>query len=224
MSENAMFSFLAVLGELNDREFKKRLAFLSRDLHYYATVASSIIGAENSKRIRETPDGVAHDSEEFAARLLNITDTGDNEIFREMIELFLIGVMQDELKFCCFNCKRFTDCLDIEHLTVGELFRRRVYGEDTPELRKKISGLVQEALKKTPHVNADKAYLRCSRFEHQYAAAALGEVFSRYADIASALQKQFGISYEKIQKEIIAANMAFFEKAEEAQLRKIPEV
>lgn len=215
MNENSMFSLLAVLQEINDRELKKKLAAFPEDQHYYATIASSIIGAENSKRIVETPEGVAENSEEFVSKLLEITSIAPDNKFRDILETFLIGTLKDELRFCCFNCIKFSKCADIEKLTVGGLFRRRAQGEDTPQLKAEISRLVGEALKKTPYLDTDDAHKSCSEFKHQYTVSNIGEVFGRYSDIASSLQKQFGIDYRKVQQQMIAINMTFVEKSRE---------
>jgi len=39
---------------------------------------------------------------------------------------YLLETLKDELKFCCLNCRFFDRCLDMENLSVGELFLRRV--------------------------------------------------------------------------------------------------
>jgi len=210
---------MAVLHEINRREFKKKLAGFPEDLHYFVTVASSIIGAENAKRIRETPAGVTENSEEFVAKLLEITSFEDNASFREVLETYLVETLKDELKFCCLNCMRLNSCLAVENLSVGELFLRRVHGEETKELRDAISCEVEKALQNTPYVASDEANRLCKDFIHQYNVSNVGEVFGRYADIAVALQSQYGLDYKKFLQDMVSVNMTFFEKCNEKSCR-----
>ena len=211
---------MAVLHETNRREFKNKLSLFPEDLRYFATVARSIIGAENARRIRETPAGVTENSEEFVAKLLEITSCEDNASFREVLETYLIETLKDELKFCCLNCIRFNSCLDIGNLSVGGLFLRRVHGEETDELREAISCEVEKALQNTPYVATDEAHRLCKDFIHQYNVSNVGEVFGRYADIAVTLQSQYGLDYKKFLQNMVSVNMAFFEKCNEKRSPK----
>ena len=127
--------------------------------------------------------------------------------------------MKDELKFCCLNCALFDRCLDMKDLPVGELFLRRVKGEETAEIRKDISREVEMALRNTPYVATDEAHRLCKDFLHQYNASNVGEVFGRYASIASSLQKQFGLDYKKFLQQMVSVNMTFFEKFSEKTVR-----
>jgi hypothetical protein len=117
------------------------------------------------------------------------------------------------LRFCCPNCENFRKCLDIENLPVGPLFKRRANGEETEEIRKGITLQVEQALRKTPYIETDRAHELCKDFRHQYRASGIGEVFGRYSDIAAQLQKSFGLDYRKLQEAIIEINMAFCEKS-----------
>src|SRR4030042_6105441 len=107
MTDTKQYSLLAVLHEINRRELRNKLDLFPEDLRYYATVASSIVGAENAKRIRETPSGVSENSEEFVSKLLELTSFEDSSPFLEVLEKYLIETLKDELKFCCFNCALF---------------------------------------------------------------------------------------------------------------------
>jgi hypothetical protein len=215
MADNKLYSLLAVLHEINRRELKNKLALFSEDLHYYVTVASSIVGAENAKRISETPTGVTENSEEFVSKLLEITSFEGSDSFREVLGTYLLETLKDELKFNCLNCRLFDSCLDTGDLSVGELFFRRVYGEETSELREDISREVEKALRNTPYVASDEAHRLCKDFIHQYNVSNVGEIFGRYTDIAVTLQKQYGLDYKKFLQSIISVNMAFFEKCNE---------
>ena len=206
---------MAILHEINKREFKNKLSGFSEELHYFVTVASSIIGSENAKRIRETPAGVTENSEAFVAKLLEITSFEESDAFREVLETCLVETLKDELKFCCLNCTRLNNCLDVENLSVGELFLRRVHGEETDELREAISREVEKALQPTPYVATDEAHRLCRNFIHQYNVSNVGEVFGRYADIAMTLQNQYGLDYKKFLQNMVSVNMTFFEKCNE---------
>ena len=219
MTDNKQYSILAVLHEINKRELRSKLDLFPEDLRYYATVAGSIVGAENAKRIRETPAGVSENSEEFVSKLLELTSFEDSASFSEVLENYLIETLKDELKFCCLNCRLFERCLDIEDLSVGELFLRRVNGEETAEIREDISREVEKALRNTPYVATDEAHRLCKDFLHQYNASTVGEVFGRYANIASSLQKQFGLDYKKFLQQMVSVNMTFFEKFTEKTVR-----
>jgi hypothetical protein len=123
--------------------------------------------------------------------------------------------LRGELAFCCLNCALFERCLDIENLSVGELFHRRVNGEETVELREDISSEVENALRNTPYIATDEAHRLCRDFVHQYNISNVGDVFGRYADIAAALQRQYGLDYRKFLLRIVSINMSFFEACNE---------
>jgi hypothetical protein len=220
MADNKLYSLLAVLHEVNRRELKNKLTLFSEDLHYYVTVASSIVGAENAKRISETPAGVTENSEEFVSKLLEITNIDDNDLFREVLGTYLLETLKDELKFSCLNCISFERCLDISNLSVGELFLRRVHGEETHELREEISREVEKALRHAPYVASNEAHRLCKDFMHQYNVTNIAEIFGRYTDIAMELQKQYGLDYKKFLQAIVSVNMEFFEKCNE---RAVPQ-
>lgn len=215
MTGNNRYSMLAVLHEINRRELKNKLALFPEDLHYYVTVASSIVGAENAKRIRETPAGVIENSEEFVSKLLEIASFEDSDSFREVLGTYFIETLKDELKFCCLNCALFDRCIDIENLSAGELFLRRVNGEETAELREDILREVEKALKNAPYVATDEAHILCKHFIHQYNPSNIGEVFGRYSDIAGTLQTQYGLDYKKFLQAMVSVNMTFIEKCNE---------
>lgn len=179
------------------------------------TVASSIIGAENAKRIRETPACVTENSENFVSKLLEITSFEDSDAFREVLGTYLVETLRGELAFCCLNCLLFERCLDVENLSVGELFHRRVNGEETAELREGISCEVEKVLRNTPYVSTGEAHRLCRDFVHQYNVSNVGEVFGRYADIAAGLHKQYGLYYKKFLQQVVSLNMSFFEVCNE---------
>lgn len=214
MADEAAFTHLAILCELNDREFKKKLALFPEELRYYVILASSIVGAENSKRVQETPQAVVADSAGFVERLLEVAGAGPDEAFRTVLETYLIETLKDELRFNCPNCRGFNACLGVENLTaIGELFRRRVQGDETEELKAEIKALINEALKKTPHLNTDEAPLKCRDFVHHYSSRSVAELFGRYADIGAALRREYGLDYAALQQRIIALNMEFHKKS-----------
>jgi hypothetical protein len=107
----------------------------------------------------------------------------------------------------------------MENLSVGELFLRRVNGEETAEIREDISLEIEKALQNTPHVATDEAHRLCKDFLHQYNVSNVGEVFGRYANIALSLQKQFGLDYKEFLQQMISVNMTFFEKFSEKKDR-----
>jgi hypothetical protein len=213
--DNSFYSLMAVLHEINRKELDNKLVLFPENLRCYVPAASGIVGSENARRIKETPAGVAKSSEEFVSKLLEVTSFEDTESFRTVLSTYLIATLKDELKFCCLNCLRFDKCLGIDDLSVGGLFRRRVQGEETRELRRDISREVEKALRNTPYIASDEAYRLCKDFNHQYNASNIGEVFGRYADIAVALQVQYGLDYKKFLQEIVSVNMTFFEKCHE---------
>jgi hypothetical protein len=212
MSETKTYSFFAVSYELNKREFRRKVGLFPEEMRYYVILANSIIGAENAKRVAETPEAVVEDSREFVEKLLSMVSPGGDDGFREVAETYLIETMKDELRFSCPNCENFGKCLDLEKLTVGLLFKRRASGEETEEIRMEIALQVDQALKNTPYIETDMAHELCKDFRHQYRASSVGEVFGRYSDIAAELHKSFGLDYGKIQKKMIEINMEFCEK------------
>jgi hypothetical protein len=218
-ADNRHYSLLAVLHEINKKELKNRLALFPEDLHYYVAVAGSIVGAENAKRIRETPAGVTENSEEFVSKLLEITSFEDSDAFREVLGAYLVETLIGELAFSCLNCVLFERCLDLEDFSVGELFQRRVKGEETVELREDISREVEKALRNTPYVATDEAHRLCRDFVHQYNVSNVGEVFGRYADIAAGLQRQYGMDYKKFLQQMVSLNMVFFEACNEKGMK-----
>lgn len=220
-SDDTTFALLAILYELNDRELKRKLAMFPEEQRYYAVLANSIIGTENSRRVNETPGAVVQSSEDFTAKLLEMTNPEQDNAFRDILETCLIETLKDELKFCCANCTRFTACLDIENSPLGALFRRRVHGEETDALKKEIARHAANALGNTPHLDTDEAYRLCSDFEHQYDSSRIGEVFGRYADIASTLREDFGLDYTSFQKQMLSVNMHFYEKTRKKAKRLI---
>jgi len=215
MTDKKVYSTYAVLCELNDREFKKRLDLWPAELRYYVVLANSIIGLENAKRVEETPEAVVKDAEEFVSKLLAMANPGDDGAFRGVLETYLIETMKGELRYSCDNCANFNSCLDLKDLSVGHLFERRVNGEDTAMIREEIALQVVTALRNTPYLETDRAHIFCREFRHQYADSDVGLVFGRYSDIAMELQNSFGIDYRKIQKAMIDINMEFCERGNE---------
>ncbi|MDA8241253.1 MAG: hypothetical protein M0Z67_12905 [Nitrospiraceae bacterium] len=212
MPDLRKYSSYAIMYELNNREFRKKLGLFPEELRYYVILANSIIGAENAKRVEGTPGAVIKDGEEFVARLLGMMDPGQDAAFREVLETYLVETMKDELRCCCPNCACFEECLDIGNLAVGGLFERRANGEETEELKKEIALQVAAAFERTPHVDTDSAHRLCENFRHQYSASGIGEVFGRYTEIAAVLRDTFGIDYRKIQQEMVLLNMEFCER------------
>ncbi|MDA8079582.1 MAG: hypothetical protein M0Z79_11660 [Nitrospiraceae bacterium] len=217
MSDTARYSAYAILCEINNREFKKKLDHFPEELRFYVVLAAGIVGAENAKRMEETPQAVVKDGEEFVSKLLEIASLEDTALFREILETYLVEAMKDELRHSCSNCANFNDCLDVKNASVGLFFKRRVQGEETEELKSEIARQVAQALQRTPYVDSDKAHILCSEFRHHYSASGLGEVFRRYADIAAGLRQTFGINYKRIQQEMIVINSAFMEKGREVR-------
>ncbi|KAF0182499.1 MAG: hypothetical protein FD164_1062 [Nitrospirae bacterium] len=206
------YSQLAILMELNSRETHRKLHMYPKEMHYFAMLAASIVGAELSKRIAETPDGVAGKSDEFVSSLLNLAQPDTDGVFQGILETYLLETLKDELRFCCMNCKRFNACLDTEALAVGELFRRRASGEDTEDLRLEITRQVDAALDKTPYLHVEIAHELCKDFSHQYGESDIGSVFGRYAEIAAVLHEKYGLDYRKIQQQMLSVNMEFCRK------------
>lgn len=215
MTDKKVYSTYAVFCELNDREFRKRLDIYPAELRFYVVLANSIIGLENARRVEETPEAVVRDAEEFVSKLLAMANPGDDGAFRDVLETFLLETMKSELRYCCDNCANFNSCLDLGNSPVGDLFERRVNGEDTAMIREEIAFHVANALKNAPYLETDRAHILCRDFRHQYSDSNVGLVFGRYSDIAMELQNSFGIDYRKIQKAMIAINMEFCERGNE---------
>ena len=209
------YASYAVLQELNRREFRRKLGLFPAEQRHFVILSEGIIGAANARRVEETPEAVVRDSEDFAAELLEMIDPGQDASFREVLEACLIETIKGELRFCCPNCSNFGACIGLDDLSVGRLFRDRVEGQDSEELKKEIAGRIGHALQKTPHLEADSAQLLCGDFRHQHRSSSIGSVFNRYADIAAELQLSFGIDYRKIQQEMISLNMDFYAKYQE---------
>jgi hypothetical protein len=210
--DNRSYAAYAVMCELNRRELRKRLALFPDEQRYLAVIASGIIGAENARRMEETPAAVVESGKSFIEDMTAVAGQAQDGALRDILETCLVETMKDELRYCCSNCVNFRACLDMEHMPIGDLFRRRAEGEDTDDLKKETARYINEALQRTPHIDSDRAHLLCGDFRHQYTATAIGEVFNRYADIAAGLQNTYGIDYRKIQAEMVRINMDFFEK------------
>lgn len=208
------YTLYAILHELNGREFKRKLNDYPEELLYLVILAHSIIGAENAKRIRETPEAVVKDGTEFVTKLLSVTDPEQEVTLKGILEEFLIKTLNDELRFCCPNCINFNRCLDINNLTIGELFKKRVNGEESEELKNDIKALIDSAIVNTPFITADDANKHCNDFIHQYDVPSLGNVIGRYRDIASALREKFNINYNEVQLRIIDVNLEFCRQIE----------
>ncbi|NJD56787.1 MAG: hypothetical protein FIA94_10340 [Nitrospirae bacterium] len=220
MQDNRTYASYAVMCELNSREFRRRLALFPDEQRYHVVLATGIIGAENAKRIEETPAAIVDDGVAFVEKLLDVAGPVQDGPFRDVLETCLIAAMNDELRYCCANCMGFHTCLDLDNTPVGELFRRRAEGEDTDELRTACSQCVGQALQRTPHIDTDSAHILCGKFRHHYPATSIGEVFNRYADIAAELQRTYSLDYRKIQGEMLRINMDFVEKGLQAEPRK----
>lgn len=217
MTDTRRYSSYAVLRELSSRELKRRLGLFPPEMRYYAILASSIIGAENAKRVEETPEAVMKDSREFVEQLFEVANPAGDEAFRGILETCLIEAIKDELRYYCPNCANFTTCLDIENLSVGLLFQKCVEEGETDELKNSIALEVAEALKNTPHMETENAHVLCRDFRHHYLVSGLGEIFSRYSRIAGEFRDSFGIDYRKIQQEMISLNLEFYERSLEGK-------
>lgn len=217
MNELQTYTLYAILHELNGREFRKKLDRYHQDQHFMVMLANSIIGSENARRIEETPRNVVQDSEAFVEKLVQITDHEKEDLFRQILQTHLIETVKDELSFSCPNCRNFLTCANIVNLNIGELFKQRVEGDETNELKKEIKSRVDIALENTPYLDSEEAHMKCNDFTHQYGLSGLGEVFRRYLDIAADLQKRFGIDYKSIQLRIIEINMDFERKVNETK-------
>jgi len=217
MNELQTYTRYAILHELNGREFREKLDRYPQDQHFMVMLANSIIGSENARRIEETPHNIVQDSEAFVEKLMQITDHEKEDLFRQILQTHLIETLKDELRFSCPNCRNFHKCTDVVNLNIGELFKQRVEGDETEELKKEIKSTVDIALENTPYLDSEEAHMKCSDFRHQYGLSGLGEVFRRYLDIAADFQKRFGIDYRSIQLRIIEINMDFERKANETK-------
>ncbi len=215
MDNNNTYTLLAILRELNDREFRKKLEMFPEDRRYYVILSGGIVGAEVAKRVRETPEAVVKEGGAFVSDMLNIAAPGEDDAFRGILEAYLAETLKDELRFCCMNCRRFNSCLDIGNLGVGELFLRRVNGEETEELKAEISSQIEKALARTPYLHVEDAHKQCADFAHQYSTSAIGEVFGRYSEIATALQQKYGIDHRSVLHRMVSLNMDFCEKCNE---------
>jgi len=212
MSGDRTYTIYAILHELNRREFRKKLDRYPEDLHFMVTLANSIIGAENAKRVKETPEAIAADADAFVAKLLQVTNLEQADTLKGILEALLVETLQDEVRFCCPNCRNFNKCTHIVNLNIGELFKQRVQGDESDELKKEIKSRIDIALEHAPHIETDEAHTLCKEFIHQYDPSSLGEVFNRYRDIASELQQRFDADYEAFQQKLIQINMDFVKK------------
>ncbi len=213
MSGNSTYSLLAILRELNDREFKRKLDMFTPELKYYVILSGGIVGSELAKRVKETPEAIVKDGGEFVSDMLNIAAPGDDEAFKGVLERYLVEILKDELRFCCMNCRKFNKCLDIENLQVGTLFERLANGEDNPDLREQISVQSKEALSRVQYLNESDVHKICAEFEHQYSVSDIGEVFGRYSNIAAVLQQKYGIDHKTVLQLMVPVNMDFCEKS-----------
>jgi hypothetical protein len=178
-------------------------------------LAGGIVGAEVSKRVQETPKAVVEKGRAFVSDMLSIANPGDDQAFKGILEAYLVATLKDELRFCCMNCRQLEKCLDIGHLELGELFQRRVHGEETQALKDAISAHITNALSGTPYVDVEDAHKRCGQFAHQYSASSIGEVFGRYSDIAATLQQKYGIDRGSVLHQMVSVNMEFCDKSNE---------
>ena len=202
-------SFLAILHELNDREFKRKVTLFPEELRFFVVLAGGITGLENSRRTEGTPTAVIRDAEGFVSKLLQMIDPRQDDAFRSVLEAYLLETMKDELRNSCVNCRNFSRCLDVGSLTVGELFRRRINGEESERLKTEIRLQVEEALKKTPFAESDEAHRHCTDFTHHHTPSNIGDLFGRYTQIARVLQENFGTDTRSILNEMVSLNLSF---------------
>lgn len=207
------YASYAILQELNRREFREKLKLFPAELRQQALIAAALIGAETARRLEDTPEAVVTDSAAFAAELQELAAPDQESGFGRILEAWLIETLKDELRFCCSNCRAFSDCLALESDGLGEVFRRRAGGEDSEELRNETDRRTAEALSRTPYLTADDAQLQCGSFVHLHTPSSIGTVFNRYADIAASLRHSHGADYRTIQQAMIALNMEFCAKA-----------
>lgn len=208
------YAMLAVYHELNQREFSRRLTLFPEDLRYYIILATGIIGSEMAKKVGETPAAVVRQGEGFVESLIELVNPGDDETFRHVLEVCLIDILRDEIRFSCKNCRKFPVCLDAENSPLEALFRRRVEGDESPSLRDEIAGQIDETFRKAPYIESDAANRECPDFSHQYTAGHVGEVFGRYASIASTLMNQYGIDRERVLRQMVDINLDFCGRAQ----------
>lgn len=218
MNELQTYTLYAILHELSSREFRRKLDLYPQEDHFMVMLANSIIGSENAKRIDETPRDVVTDGEAFVQKLMQITEHEKEALFRKILEDHLIETIRDELRFSCPNCRNFHRCTNIVNLEIGKLFKRRVEGNESEELKDEIRSRIDIALENAPYLD-DGAHEQCKDFRHQYGLSDLGEVFKRYLDIAAALHKRFGIDYKSVQLRIVEINMDFARKENETKGR-----
>ncbi|HYQ47627.1 MAG TPA: hypothetical protein VEP69_01050, partial [Thermodesulfovibrionales bacterium] len=70
MQDNRTYASYAVMCELNNREFRRRLVRFPDEQRYYVVLATGIVGAQNARRIEETPAAVVNDGDAFVGKLL----------------------------------------------------------------------------------------------------------------------------------------------------------
>lgn len=209
MTTRYSYTQLALMYELNSRESLRKQALFPEEMRYFAMLAGSIVGAELAKRVQETPEAIVKQSESFVSHLTNLATPGDDRVFQSILETWLIETLKDELRFCCANCRQFDTCLDTQHLTLGDLFRRRAEGEDTDELKAEIQSQIEAALKKAPYLQTEIADELCPHFVHTCTPSAISSVISRYASIASTLRETYPIDYRKILAQLVEINLEF---------------
>ncbi len=212
-NENLKYASYAILYELSNRDFRRKIGLIPEELRYYFILASGIIGAENARRMKEVPAGVAEDGEGFVTKLAAIADPEKGDLFKDVLRTCLLETMKDELRCCCPNCLHFNDCIDLPHLSIlGDLFRRRAEGEETEEIKKEIAREIKGALAKTPYWDSEDADRLCPDFSHHYQLARVGELFGSYSEIGIGLQAAFGLDYTALKRDMISLNMAFAER------------
>ncbi len=198
--------------ELSSREFRQKLLLFPDEQRHLAVLACSMVGAENARRLEEAPPGVVAQGGDFVEQMLGLTEAAQDKDFPAVLERCLIEALADELRFSCANCVSFIACLNLDASELGALFRQRVEGDRSDELRQRTDLLVNQALECTPHLADGDAHLRCPRFRHTCSPSTIGAVFNRYADIAAQLAETYGISYRNFQTELIRTNMEFSEQ------------
>lgn len=214
MNEIETYASYALLQELNRREFRKKLCLFPDEQRHYAILAAGIIGTETAKRTAGTPEAVVRDGEEFASELRHLVNPDEDALFREVLYTYLIEAIRDELRFCCSNCIHFTDCLNLDSLKAGRLFKLCTEGHETDEIKKELTLSINQALQQTPYLDTEQADSLCKEFRHHYTASTIANVFNRYADIAADLQQRYGIDYKQVQKQIIEINMDFYARSQ----------
>ncbi|UCG79139.1 MAG: hypothetical protein JSV21_04735 [Nitrospirota bacterium] len=213
MNEEQTYTIYAILHELNGRRFRSRLEHIPEEKHFLMTMATAIVGNEIAKRIEETPDAVASDSNAFVSKLLQLADPEQTEELAIVLGTVLVDTLEDEIRYCCANCKKFSQCTNIVNLKVGKLFKQRVLGDESRELIEEIRSRIDIALENAPYYDSNDAHEQCPEFVHQYDPVSLGDVFNRYRNIASDLAERFGLDYGSFQQKLIDINMEFVKKA-----------